>query len=217
MSPGVRGRRRPAAPATAVLAILTALTALTTGCGGATMTTNDGHDGHDGQSEHGALGAAPGEGEGAGDGAAPVAEKPVETAREETRALSERLLELAAPADGATVTDPGPGVDVCEEDPERERLFTMYHAWGLHRLPREELEQAMDRLRQGLPAQGWTVVEDGVLTNANRSPRLLLENDALHFAADITLAGRGDASQLQITLQSACFSTPEGESPRGEF
>ncbi|MGW8849325.1 hypothetical protein ACWGNE_16230 [Streptomyces xiamenensis] len=213
MSAGVRGRRRPAAPATAVLAILTALTALTTGCGGATMTTNDGHDG---QSEHGANGAheaAPGE----GDGAAPVAEKPVETARQETRALSERLLELAAPADGATVTDPGPGVDMCEEDPERERLFTMYHAWGLHRLPRQELEQAMDRLRQGLPAQGWTIVEDGVLTNANRSPHLLLENAALHFAADITLAGQGDTSQLQITLQSACFSTPQGQSPRGEF
>ncbi|MGW7296033.1 hypothetical protein ACWGIB_27060 [Streptomyces xiamenensis] len=212
MSPGVRGRWRPAAPATAVLAILTALTALTaltTGCGGATMTTNDGHDGH------GAHGAAPGEG--GDDGAAAVVEKPVETAREETRALSERLLELAAPADGAAVTDPGPGVDVCEQDPERERLFTMYHAWGLHRLPRQELEMAMDRLRQGLPAQGWTVVEDGVLTNANRSPRLLLENAALHFAADITLAGRGDTSQLQVTLQSACFSTPEGESPRGEF
>ncbi|WP_030726366.1 hypothetical protein [Streptomyces sp. NRRL F-2890] len=213
MSTGVRGRRRPAVPATAVLAILTALTALTTGCGGATMTTNDGHDRHDGQSEHGAHEAAPRDGH----GTAPVAEKPVETARQETRALSERLLELAAPADGATVTDPGPGVDMCEEDPERERLFTMYHAWGLHRLPSQELEQAMDRLRQGLPAQGWTVVEDGVLANANRSPHLLLENAALHFAADITLAGRGDSSQLQITLQSACFSTPEGESPRGEF
>ncbi|MFG2733684.1 hypothetical protein ACGFX7_02575 [Streptomyces harbinensis] len=196
---------RSALTALAALAALAALTALTTGCG-ASMT-KDANEAH----------GAPGGDGGTGDGTGPVAEKPVEMAREELRALSDQLLELAAPADGATVTDPGPGVDVCADDPDRERLFTLYHAWGVHRLPRADLERAMDRLRQHLPAEGWLVTEDGVLNNANRSPRLLLEHPGLHTAADITLAGRGDDSQLRVTLQTACFSTPEGESPAGEY
>lgn len=195
---------RAALTARAALVALAALTALTTGCG-ASMT-KDANEAH----------GAPGD-DGDGTGTGPVAEKPVEMAREELRALSDQLLELAAPADGATVTDPGPGVDVCADDPDRERLFTLYHAWGVHRLPRADLERAMDRLRQHLPAEGWLVTEDGVLNNANRSPRLLLEHPGLHTAADITLAGRGDDSQLRVTLQTACFSTPEGESPAGEY
>ncbi|MCK1814158.1 hypothetical protein MTQ13_07680 [Streptomyces sp. XM4011] len=196
---------RTALTALAALVALAALTALTTGCG-ASMT-KDANEAHGAPSDEGDD----------GDGTGPVAEKPVEMAREELRALSDQLLELAAPADGATVTDPGPGVDVCAEDPDRERLFTLYHAWGVHRLPRADLERAMDRLRQHLPAEGWLVTEDGVLNNANRSPRLLLEHPGLHTAADITLAGRGDDSQLRVTLQTACFSTPEGESPAGEY
>ncbi|MFD7508057.1 hypothetical protein ACFV5N_01730 [Streptomyces sp. NPDC059853] len=218
MSPAAR--RRPvtgtAAVRTALAALaawtaLTALTALTTGCG-ASMT-KDANEAHGAPGDHGDS-TGYGEGE---DGTGPVAEKPVGTARQEIRALSDQLLELAAPADGATVTDPGPGVDACAEDPDRERLFTMYHAWGVHRLPRADLEQAMDRLRQRLPAEGWLLTEDGVLNNANRSPRLLLEHPGLHTAADITLAGKGDDSQLRVTLQTACFSTPEGESPAGEY
>ncbi len=202
---------RTALTARAALAALAALTALTTGCG-ASMTK----DANEAHGAPGDDGDGTGDG-GTGDGTGPVAEKPVEMAREELRALSDQLLELAAPADGATVTDPGPGVDVCAEDPDRERLFTLYHAWGVHRLPRADLERAMDRLRQHLPAEGWLVTEDGVLNNANRSPRLLLEHPGLHTAADITLAGRGDDSQLRVTLQTACFSTPEGESPAGEY
>ncbi|TDC21666.1 hypothetical protein E1265_17435 [Streptomyces sp. 8K308] len=143
--------------------------------------------------------------------------KPVDDARAEARRLSSDMLDFTGIQ--AQVSEPGPGVSVCAEDPERERLYKIRHAWSVYGVPSADLEQGMDRLRGALLEHGWVIVEEGELNNAARTPRILFENTSLAYAVNVELvAGTEDYEpMLTVDLVSACFSTPEGESPRGEF
>ncbi|MFD5321700.1 hypothetical protein [Streptomyces sp. NPDC127098] len=146
----------------------------------------------------------------------PYTVKSVEDARQETRELSSMLLDLTEIQ--GQVSEPGPGIDLCEEDPDRERLYTVYHAWSVRGVSAETLETGMAQLRDELINRGWEVVEDGELNNADRTPRVLLENPDIEYAVNVELPGRTRGEpRLSVNLASACFSTPEGESPRGEF
>ncbi|MDT0321546.1 hypothetical protein [Streptomyces millisiae] len=140
----------------------------------------------------------------------------VEDARAGARDLSSTILDLSGVQ--GRVSEPGPRVTTCEEDPEKERLYKIRHSWSISETSGESLAAGMDRLRMELPQEGWTIIEDGELNNAERSPRVLFENADVEYAANIQLEGQhSDAPLLVVTLVSACFSTPEGESPRGEF
>ncbi|WP_059011576.1 hypothetical protein [Streptomyces specialis] len=141
--------------------------------------------------------------------------KSVDDARAEASDVSSRILDVAAIQ--GQVSEPGPGVGICEDDPEKERLYTMDHPWSVSGLPRRTLEEAMDRLRAELPREGWEILEDGELDNANRTPRILFENTRIEYAAHVTIEGGDDDPRLHVSLVSACFSTPEGESPRNEY
>ncbi|RKN08615.1 hypothetical protein D7319_14570 [Streptomyces radicis] len=138
----------------------------------------------------------------------------VDDARQQTRNLSSALLDTIA-VQGRT-SEPGPRVGLCEEDPERERLFKMGHTWSLSRASLADLEQGMDRLRQELPRQGWELVGDGIENNANRSPYLTFDNTDIEYSVNVSLASDPEP-MLVVTVVSACFSTPEGESPRGQY
>jgi hypothetical protein len=142
--------------------------------------------------------------------------KTVDDARAEARDLSSMLLDMTEIQ--GEVTQAGPGVSVCEADPDKERLFKMRHPFGISGVPVETLEAGMERLREGLSREGWEIIEDDVLNNDDRSPRILLENTEAEYAVEVILAGRnGDRPQLEIRTVSACFSTPEGQSPSGEY
>ena len=142
--------------------------------------------------------------------------KSTDEARAEARTLSSEILDVIAVQ--SDVSEGGPGISTCEDDPERERLYTVRHPWAIYGASRAQLESGMDRLRQQLPDSGWEILEDGEQNNANRSPRILMENTDLEYALNIVLAGGPqDDPQLEVTLVSGCFSTPEGQSPRGEF
>ncbi|WP_181727457.1 hypothetical protein [Streptomyces sp. PT12] len=139
----------------------------------------------------------------------------VHDARQMTRDISSGLLDTIA-VQGRT-SEPGPGVSLCEEDPERERLYKMKHTWSLSQVSRADLEQGMDRLRQELPRQGWELVGDGVVNNANQSPYVTFDNTDIEYSVNVRLATTPDDDpMLVVTVVSACFSTPEGESPRGQ-
>lgn len=143
--------------------------------------------------------------------------KSVEDGRSETRDVSSRILDLAGIQ--GEVSEPGPGVSTCEADPEMEdNLYILRHPWSIHGLAVEALEEGMDNLRRELPRRGWRILEEGELNNAVRSPRILFENRDVEFAANIVLRGKGtDDPMLEVTVVSACFRTPEGESPRGQY
>ncbi|MGW3297407.1 hypothetical protein ACWC9S_25890 [Streptomyces xiamenensis] len=140
----------------------------------------------------------------------------VDDSREAARQLSSRLFDIISVQGEAS--QPGPGVTICEEDPDKERLYKIHHPWSISGVPREALREGMERLREALPQEGWTVVEEGEANNANRSPMMLLENTDVEYAVYVTLAGKTDAdSLLLVSLTSACFSTPQGQSPKNEF
>jgi hypothetical protein len=145
----------------------------------------------------------------------PSTVKSVDDARSQSRGIASRILDTTGIR--GNVTDPGPGVSACSEDPEMERLYLMRHPWSIYGLPRETLDEGMNRLRRELPKQGWRILEDGELDNPDRSPRILFQNTDLEYAANVTIEGGQGDPLLHFSMVSGCFSTPEGESPRDEY
>ncbi|MGK5531451.1 hypothetical protein [Streptomyces sp. URMC 129] len=142
--------------------------------------------------------------------------KSVDDARVEARELSSHLLDMTGIQ--GWVSEPGPGVSTCPADPDKERLYRMRHPWSIAEVSDATLEEGMANLRQGLLDEGWELVVEEEINDAYNSPRLLFESKSVEYAVDITLAvGGSDRSRLDITTVSACFSTPDGESPSGEF
>ncbi|MEV8113990.1 hypothetical protein AB0O69_03755 [Streptomyces xiamenensis] len=142
--------------------------------------------------------------------------KSVAGARSDAEEVSSRLFDIISVQGEAS--EPGPGVTECEADPEMERLYKINHPWSITGASRETLREGMDRLREQLPAEGWEVIEEGEANNANSSPVILFENRDVEFAAHVMLRGKTDEdSLLHVSLVSACFSTPEGESPSGSY
>ncbi|WP_190232904.1 hypothetical protein [Streptomyces avicenniae] len=141
----------------------------------------------------------------------------VDDARAEVRELSSSVLDLTG-LEG-TFSEPGPGVSTCEEDPRKERLYLVRHIWSVSGLPERELTAGMDRLREQLPGEGWEIVEDGFRDNPARTPRFIADNHAAGYGVNVEFIRAYEDSEpmLSVTLVSGCLSTPEGESPRGEY
>ncbi|GAA2039303.1 hypothetical protein GCM10009757_00200 [Streptomyces cheonanensis] len=142
--------------------------------------------------------------------------KSVDQGRVDAKGISSRLLDITE-LRGET-SEPGPGISSCQVDPKKERLFKVSHFWSVTGLAREELAEGMDRLRRTLPQEGWEIISDGEMNNANRTPEILFENTDVEHAVNVTLRGKTDEdSTLYVAVVSACFSTPEGESPKGSY
>jgi len=144
----------------------------------------------------------------------PPTVKSVEDARTEASEVSSSILD--ATGIRGQVTEPGPGVSSCD-DSERDRLYLMRHPWSIYGVPRETLDEGMDRLRRELPKQGWEILEDGEADNPNRTPIILFENRDLEYAAHVSIEGGQDEPLLHVSLVSACFRTPVGESARNQY
>ncbi|MFF2377143.1 hypothetical protein ACFVUW_22435 [Streptomyces xiamenensis] len=157
----------------------------------------------------------PDDSEAASGGEARRTVKSIEDARVETREISSRVLDIVAVR--GDVSEPGPGVDVCGDDPDSDVLYKMYHSWSVSGVARDVLEEGMGRARRDLPEEGWNIVEDGEKNNANRSPRILFEHDEVQYAINMTLFGSADDPLLSVSLVSGCFRTPEGETVKGQF
>jgi hypothetical protein len=143
--------------------------------------------------------------------------KSVDNARSQARDLASELLRMADIQ--GEVSDPGPGVSSCHTDPDMENnLYIIRAGWSIYDRPVRTLEEGMSNLRSELTQQGWEITEDGEVNNAARSQHILFENHEVEYAVDIELYPGGDGQpQLSATMVSACFRTPEGESPRNQY
>ncbi|MDT0310299.1 hypothetical protein RM780_25605 [Streptomyces sp. DSM 44917] len=142
--------------------------------------------------------------------------KSIDRARSEARDLSSYLLDSTG-IEGE-ISEPGPGVSVCEADPNDVSLYTMRHPWTIYGVAVEVLERGRDNLREQLLQDGWEILVDEEMNNQDRTPRLLFESRETEYALDVRLTHReGNRPQLVITAQSACFRTPEGETREGEY
>ncbi|MGK5631958.1 hypothetical protein [Streptomyces sp. URMC 123] len=134
----------------------------------------------------------------------------VDEARTATKRVSSDLLDMTGVK--AKVTEPGPGVAYCEDEPDRKDLYVLRHPWSLYGVPKETLEEGMRRLHEELPRKGWKILKDGKDSSPNQNWNILAENQQLRHSADITLMRRDAGKQplLSVVVVSACFQAPEG-------
>ena len=145
----------------------------------------------------------------------PLTVKSVDHARAQSSEIVSEILDATA-IKGSAI-DTGPGVSACPDDPERESFYLVRHPWSIYDVPRETLDEGMDRLRRVLPQQGWEIIEDGELDNPNRTPRILFENKDLEYAAHVTIEGGREDALLHVSMVSTCYRAPEGEDLNTEF
>ncbi|WP_146252327.1 hypothetical protein [Streptomyces carminius] len=141
----------------------------------------------------------------------------VQEARDRTGELSSQVLDAIGVK--GKITEPGPGVSVCPADPKKEKLYRVRHPWALYGIPDSSLEKGMANLREKLPKNGWKIIADREAESEDRDPVIHAEHEEMRYALDVVWE-RETAEhdpQISVTLLSACFETPEGESPQGEF
>jgi hypothetical protein len=136
----------------------------------------------------------------------------VSTAREEAKSKSSEVLALLR-LDGK-VTEPGPRISICGDlDPDK--YFVTRHPWSLFGAPIEDMQQAMERLKEQLPQKGWEITSYG--TNSSRAKSLELKAESLKdkFSLQVTLQDRRGRSEkpsmIEVTLDSSCYEVPEGQ------
>ncbi|EST23098.1 hypothetical protein N566_26130 [Streptomycetaceae bacterium MP113-05] len=129
----------------------------------------------------------------------------------ETKEVSSQILDLIA-VEGE-VSQPGPGVASCD-DRDREKFFKLRHPWSVTASSNKELEEAMGRLKEQLPKQGWDITEYGRNNSKNRSLELTADHHEKKFGVNVVLMANhgGDESPLlAVTVVSACYQVPKGE------
>ncbi|MCF6521769.1 hypothetical protein [Streptomyces sp. JJ36] len=133
-------------------------------------------------------------------------------ARSDAKQLSSQLLDILN-LDGK-VTEPGPGVSLCEGR-DTDKFFKIRHPWSVYDVPVEDMERAMEKLREALPERGWEVTSYGPDESRAKSLTLFADSTEKKFTAQVKLLdrrGRSDhPSGITVTLVSACFQVPEGQ------
>ncbi|MBR7672159.1 hypothetical protein [Streptomyces daliensis] len=142
----------------------------------------------------------------------PVAARSVEDADEETKEVSSRILDIIDLK--GKVSEPGPGVNSCEGR-DTEKFYKMIHPWSLTGAENGELRQAMTRLREKLPKEGWKIVAYGRNSSRAKSLELTADNHEKKFGVNVELweekESSGKKPKLVVSVISACYQTPKGE------
>lgn len=141
----------------------------------------------------------------------------VQEARDRASELSSRILDLMGVK--GKVTEPGSGVSVCPADPEKKRLYRIRHPWALYGASDASLGEGMENLRKGLSEDGWKIISDETAESRDQDPVIRAEHEEMKYALDVVWERKTaeHEPQISVTLLSACFKTPEGESPQGEY
>ncbi|MGV9347940.1 hypothetical protein ACWDSD_24610 [Streptomyces spiralis] len=145
----------------------------------------------------------------------------VDKAREETSAISSQILDLIGIKEGK-VTEPGPGVSTCEEDPDH--LYKTRHPWSIYQVSSEEvLRQGFERLHKELPQHGWKIVRYGHDNSKAKTLGLTADSKTKRFSVDVELlvssptAGKEKEPLLAVTVVSGCFRAPKGTDLNTEY
>ncbi len=141
----------------------------------------------------------------------------VDEARQKTREVSSRLLEMIEVK--GKVTEPGPRIAPCDDEPDAKDLYVTRHPWSIYDLSEEEVAQGMENLRKGLPEHGWKILRDGKSHSKAQDPEILAENKKEKFAANFTALRKtasGD-TMIKVTVVSACYRAPAGTDLDSEY
>ncbi|MFJ9035731.1 hypothetical protein ACIRF8_03965 [Streptomyces sp. NPDC102406] len=145
----------------------------------------------------------------------------VDKAREQTNAVSSQILDLIGIKEGK-VTEPGPGVSTCDEDPKH--LYKTRHPWSIYQVSSEEvLKQGFERLHKKLPQNGWKVVRYGHDTSKAKTLGLTADSTTKRFSINVELlvssptAGKEKDPVLAVTVVSGCFRAPKGTDLNTEY
>ncbi|WP_438494519.1 hypothetical protein [Streptomyces asiaticus] len=141
----------------------------------------------------------------------------VDKARQKTREVSSRLLEMIEVK--GKVTESGPRIAPCDDEPDVKDLYVTRHPWSIYGLSEEEVIQGMENLRRGLPEHGWKILRDGKSNSRAQDPEILAENKKEKFAANFTALRKtasGD-TMIKVTVVSACYRAPAGTDLDSEY
>ncbi|MBL3671076.1 hypothetical protein JL475_35105 [Streptomyces sp. M2CJ-2] len=130
-----------------------------------------------------------------------------ETVKTQVEQASSRILEMMEIK--GKVTDVGAVTVRCAEYDSDEEVYRVRHPWSVYQVPVSDMENAMDRLRSGLPKEGWEIVKDGVDGSPAKSPQIVAESKGQEYAVDVRLLDErkysDDPSLIEVTVQSACY------------
>ncbi|MGW7573488.1 hypothetical protein [Streptomyces sp. NPDC054765] len=130
-----------------------------------------------------------------------------EEIKESTEKTSSEILDLIGLK--GKVTKPGPFTMPCSG--QSGGVYRAHHPWSLYGVPVDDMKQAMDRLRKGLPKKGWKIVKDGFDGSPSKAPQIVANSKGEEFSVDIRLHDErkygNDPSLIEVTVESACFKT----------
>ncbi|GAA2202980.1 MULTISPECIES: hypothetical protein [Streptomyces] len=95
------------------------------------------------------------------------------------------------------------------KDPDT--YFRVLHPWSFTPASPDDLEVAMQRLKEALPKHGWKIVEYGPDNSKNKNLRLTADNDAKKASAHIIQMAKDNPPMLSVDVISGCYQVPEGQ------
>ncbi|NKI44651.1 hypothetical protein [Streptomyces physcomitrii] len=145
----------------------------------------------------------------------------VEKARDRASEKSSQILDLIG-IDEGKVTEPGPSVTPCKEDPEH--LYRTGHPWSVYGVSSEEvLRKGFQRLREKLPRHGWKIVEYGPNSSKARTLELTADSTKDRYSLNVELrvssptAGKERNPLILVHVVSGCYRAPKGTKLDQEF
>jgi hypothetical protein len=145
-------------------------------------------------------------------GCTPSTLSPAE-ARSRTGSVSSQILDMIGIKNGR-VTEPGPGISRCEEDPDH--LYKMRHPWSLYGASEDELKAGFERLRENLSKHHWKMVSYGPNNSKSKTLELTADYQRDRFSVNAELqissptAGKVKDPLILVNVVSGCFRVPEG-------
>ncbi len=150
-----------------------------------------------------------------GEADSPPDTREISVARDEAQGVSKEIFSVIG-LRGKT-SKPGPGVAVCG-DKNPDTYYAIHHPWSLTGVPVSDMKKAMERLREGLPAKGWTITSYGPDSSPSKSLELTADSTKKKFSVSIRLLDRTGRAEpgaptalIYVDLASACFQVPKGK------
>ncbi|KMS84240.1 hypothetical protein ACZ91_49035 [Streptomyces regensis] len=107
-------------------------------------------------------------------------------------------------------SDSRPGVQQCPGK-DRDKYFQIFHPWSFYPASAADLDAAMEHLREGLPKQGWKIVEYGPDTSRNKNLTLIADNDEQKAGVHIVQMKKRNPPKLSLMVVSGCYQVPDGQ------
>jgi hypothetical protein len=137
----------------------------------------------------------------------------VDKARDKAKAASSAIYEMID-MPTAKVTEPGPSVSTCDEDPEH--LYKTIHPWSVYGVSEDELKAGFQRLREELPKKGWKIVDYGPNKSQAKSLSLTADSEKDRFSVNAVLIVSTPTNPhekkplIMVNVVSGCWRAPAG-------